>query len=179
MQKLRETIATAVGNGMRATLNTGNLLTGSRYVYIDMFPDAPPDEVGEYAGFPTIPTVAGGLEGIQVRIATLLDKLNALPLEDLLGGVDRLIADIDRVVASEGVQALPASLDETLGELRDVLDSVSTDSAMQTQLLRTLAGLDRTLLSLRNLLETLDEQPNAIIFNRELGEDPEPPAGSP
>jgi paraquat-inducible protein B len=172
-------IENAVGRGLRATLSTGNLLTGSLYVYFDMYPDEPPAEMGSFAGRPTIPTIASGLEGIQVRLSTLLDKLNALPLEELLDGVDRLLADVDAIVASEDLQSLPASLEETLAQLRGTLDSVSADSAMQERLLRTITEFDRTLQSLRDLLETLKEKPNALIFSSEPGEDPQPPAGSP
>ncbi len=93
--------------------------------------------------------------------------------------MDQLLADVDAIVASEGMQSLPASLEETLAQLRDTLDSVSADSAMQERLLRTVTELDRTLQSLRGLLETLKEKPNALIFSSEPGEDPQPPAGSP
>jgi paraquat-inducible protein B len=134
--------------------------------------------MGSFAGHPTIPTIAGGLEGIQVRISALLDKLNALPLEDMLDGVDQLLADVDAIVVSEDMRSLPASLEATLAGLRDTLDSLSADSAMQERLLRTMTELDRTLQSLRVLLDTLEEQPNALIFNREPGDDPQPPAGS-
>ena len=143
-----------------------------------MYPDEPPAEMGSFAGHPTIPTIASGLGGIEVRLSALLDKLNALPLEELLDGVDRLLADVDAIVASEDMQSLPASLEATLAELRDTLDSVSADSAMQERLRRTMTEFDRTLKSLRDLLETLEEQPNALIFNREPGDDPQPPAGS-
>ena len=51
------------------------------------------------------------------------------------------------------------------------------DSAMQERLLRTITEFDRTLQSLRGLLETLGEKPNALIFSSEPGEDPQPPAG--
>ena len=176
---LARAIEAGVGNGLRATLSTGNLLTGSLYVYFDRYPDEPPAEIGSFGGRPTIPTIASGLEGIQVRISTLLDKLNDLPLGELLDRVDRLLADVDAIVASEGVQSLPASLEETLAQLRDTLDSVSTDSAMQERLLRTITEFDRTLQSLRDLLETLKEKPNALIFSSEPGKDPQPPAGSP
>jgi paraquat-inducible protein B len=76
------------------------------------------------------------------------------------------------------MQTLPASLEATLAELRNTLNSVSTDSAMQERLLRTMTEFDRTLGSLRNVLQTLEEKPNALIFSREPGEDPRPPAGS-
>jgi len=172
-------IERGVGNGLRVTLSTGNLLTGSLYVYFDVYSDEPPAEMGSFAGHPTIPAIAGGFEGIQVRLSALLDKLNALPLEELLDGVDRLLADVDAIVASEDLQSLPASLEETLAQLRGTLDSVSADSAMQERLLRTITEFDRTLQSLRGLLETLKEKPNALIFSSEPGEDPQPPAGSP
>jgi paraquat-inducible protein B len=178
-QLLAKTIETAVGNGMRATLATGNLLTGSRFISFDMFPNASPEELGEYAGHTTLPIIAGGLEGIQVRLTSLLDKLNDLPLEELLGRVDRVVADLGEMVASDDFSALPSSLDATLAELRGTLESVSADSTMQGRLQGTLSELDRTLSSLRRVLDTLDEQPNALIFNRELPDDPEPPAGSP
>jgi paraquat-inducible protein B len=175
---LARVLETSVRRGLRATLSMGSLITGSLYVYFDMYPDERPAEMGSFAGHPTIPTIAGGLEGIQVRLLTLLDKLNALPLEEALDGVDQLLTDVDVIVASEDMRSIPASLEATLAGLRDTLDSVSTDSAMQERLLRTMTELDRTLQSLRLLLDTLEEQPNALIFNREPGDDPQPPAGS-
>jgi paraquat-inducible protein B len=152
-ETLARAIETSVANGLRASLSTGSLLTGSLYVTFEAYRDEPPAEMGSFAGRPTIPTIATGLEGIQLRVSALLDKLNALPLDKVLDGVDRLLANVDAIVASEDTQSIPASLEATLAEL------------------------DRTLESLRNLSETLEEQPNALIFNREPGEDPEPPAG--
>jgi paraquat-inducible protein B len=176
---LAGSIEAAVGNGLRATLATGSLLTGSLFVYLDMHRDASPAEMGSFAGRPTIPSVAGGVEAIEVRLVALLEKLNSLPVEQLLGRADRLLADVDVLVASETTQGLPASLEATLVELRGTLASVSTDSAMQERMLRTMTELDRTLQALRQLLHTLEDKPNAVIFSREPTPDPEPPAGSP
>jgi paraquat-inducible protein B len=55
---------------------------------------------------------------------------------------------------------------------------MSADSELQTRLLPTITELERTLASLRQVLDTLDEQPNALIFNREYREDLRPPTGS-
>ncbi|MBW2315925.1 MAG: intermembrane transport protein PqiB [Deltaproteobacteria bacterium] len=176
---LKAAVERAVGNGLRATLSTGSLLTGSLYVYMDVYPNEKPARLGEFDGRPTIPTIESGLGGIQVRVTSLLDKLNALPVEDLLDKADQILADVDALVASPSAQELPASLDATLVELRSVLDSVSGDSAMQGRLLRTMTELDRTLAALRQLLRTLDDQPNSVIFSREPAADPIPPAGTP
>ena len=171
-------IEQAVESGLRGTLSTGNLLTGSLYVSFDLYPDAPDAAVERFADLPTIPTIAGGLERIEVRVTALLEKLNNLPLEQLLDNMSQLLANLDTLVASDEVAALPGSIDETLATLRTTLASVSTDSTMQEGLLRTITELDRTLRSLRSLLETLDEQPNALIFNRKHVDDPQPRQGA-
>jgi paraquat-inducible protein B len=152
----------AVHGGARATLATGNLLTGSRYVSFDMYPEQGPGEMGSFAGYTTLPTTSSGLEGIQQQVAALLDKLNALPLQDIAVSADQTVQELERtiaelrvLVASEELQSVPASLETSLAEL------------------------DRTLESVRQLATTLEDQPNSLIFSREPERDPEPMAGSP
>ena len=179
VKTLRDAIDNAVrGVGLRATLATGNLLTGSLYVALDLYPDSDPAEVGEWAGLPTIPTIPSGLEGIQQQLMAFLDKLNSLPLEGTVVEAQQTLASIERLIAGEGMQELPTSLDATLRELRATLASLSADSELQVRLLPMITKLDGTLGSLRQVLDTLEEQPNALIFNREYRDDPRPPAGS-
>jgi paraquat-inducible protein B len=166
---LEATVAEGVDNGLRATLSTGSLLTGSLYVALDMYPDEAPAKLGTFAGRPTIPTIPGGLEAIEYRVAKLLDKLNALPLDDVTRSADatlreadatlselrRSVAELRLLLASEDFQGLPGSVDSSLREL------------------------DRTLRSVNAVAETLEDQPNALVFPRAHVKDPEPPAGSP
>jgi paraquat-inducible protein B len=77
------------------------------------------------------------------------------------------------------MQALPDRLGATLDELQVTAASFSGDSELQERLLPTVTELERTLSSLRQMLDTLDRQPNALIFNRDYREDPRPPAGTP
>jgi paraquat-inducible protein B len=159
---LSERVEARVRDGLRATLSTGNLLTGSLYVSLDMYPDEAPAELGSFAGRSTIPTTSSGLESIQQQVAALLDKLNALPLEDVAASADETIQELDRTVAearlllaSQELQSLPASLQESLAEF------------------------DSTLQSVRQLASTLEQQPNSLIFSREPEMDPQPLAGAP
>jgi paraquat-inducible protein B len=178
VETMKKTIDEAVEKGLRASLSTGNLLTGGLYVSMDFFPNAEPVEHEEYAGRPTIPTIASGLEGIAQKLTMFLDKLNELPLEGTVIEAKNTLASIDRLIAGEEMQSLPASLENTLTELQSTLASMSADSELQSRLLPTITELERTLGSLRKVLDTLDEQPNALIFNRKYGDDPRPPAGS-
>jgi paraquat-inducible protein B len=177
---LRRSIRSGVeAGGLRASLATGSLLTGSLYVAFDFYPDEPQADLGIYQGRPSIPTVASGFGGLEQRITALLDKLNALPLDDTLGEVEAMLASLNALVSSKGMQSLPASLDATMRDLQRTLASVSGDSELQARLLPLLAELDQTLASMKRLADTLSEQPNALLFNRATREDPRPPAGAP
>jgi paraquat-inducible protein B len=178
VENLVEAIEGGVATGMRATLATGNLLTGSLYVSIATFPDAPKVEGGRiYAGRPTIPTIESGLGGLQQRITLLLDKLNDLPLDETVSELNGTVASINTMFATDAMQAMPSRMEETLQEIQTTLASFSEDSELQARLLPAVTELQRTLTSLRQVLDTIDEQPNSLIFNREHREDPRPPAG--
>jgi paraquat-inducible protein B len=175
--RLRQSIIDSVANGLRATMSTGNLLTGSKYVSLDVHRREPPAEMGTYAGRPTIPTMATGLEGLETQVSDLLDKLNSLPLDQLARSATTAVDNAGTLLASEGLQQLPDSLEATLAELRSVMQDVSANSELQERLGRTLVEFDHTLQSLRQLLDTLDEQPSSLIFDRVPTQDPVPPAG--
>jgi len=179
VDNLRDTIRMRIPQGMRATLATGNLLTGSLYVSIDLYPNAPPADAERVVeGRPTIPTIESGLGGIEQRISLLLDRLNALPLDETVTELQGTLAGVNKIISSDEMQALPETLDQTIEELRVTVASFSADSELQARLLPTVTELQRTIVSLREVLDTVSEQPNSLIFNREYREDPRPPAGS-
>jgi paraquat-inducible protein B len=110
-------------------------------------------------------------------VSDLLDKINALPLDQLARSATNAVDSAGEFLASDGLQQLPVSLEATLAELRSVMNDVSANSELQERLGRTLIEFDHTLQSLRQLLDTLEEQPSSIIFDRVHSEDPVPPAG--
>jgi paraquat-inducible protein B len=183
---LARSIEAGVGNGLRATLSTGSLLTGSLYVAMDMYPEEPPAELGRFAGRPSIPTIATGLEGIEKKVGSLLDKLNAMPLDDVarsadetLQALEKVLADLHALLESDSMRALPESLAGSLQALREVLVSVAPESPLHDRLLRTITELDRTLQSLDALLQNLEERPSSLLFSPRPDPDPVPPQGSP
>src|SRR3712207_8384890 len=56
---------TTLFRSLRASLKTGNLLTGGLFVDLDFQKDAPPAEVTEMFGYNVMPTVSGGLGELQ------------------------------------------------------------------------------------------------------------------
>lgn len=173
-EKLRTTIRSAVENGMRVTLESGNLLTGSLYLAANFYPDAPAAKIGEYAGRPTLPVIDTGFAEIQTKLSAALDKVNDLPVEETIRRVNQSLAALNGILDSKATQSLPSSLDLTLVELRNSLSSVSEDSELQRNLRDVIVNLDETLITLKAVLSTLEEQPNALIFNRKPKADPMP-----
>ena len=184
IERMRRAIAGGVEIGLRAQLATGNLLTGARFVTFDYFPGDDPAAIGEFAGYPTLPTIQGGLAGIEHQITKLLEKINALPIEQTVVGANDNLAEFERtlsavtgtlndlreIVGTDAARNLPVSLDATLTELSTAVSTLSPD------LQRTVTELNGTLENLRLLTRQLDEKPNAIIFPARHQADTQPRA---
>ncbi|MCB1696213.1 MAG: intermembrane transport protein PqiB [Halioglobus sp.] len=187
---MRQSIALGVTTGMRATLQTGSLLTGALYINIDWYKDAPAAKADEFDGYPVIPTIPSGLGRLEQQVGSLLDKLNALPLEPLVASAHTALSTLDGTLASltttlesldnilreEGSKALPGELNQTLVELRKALAGLSPDSAVGQSLGNSVFELNRTLRNLEELTRTLSEQPNSLVFPTTLPADPIPEA---
>lgn len=178
---MEESVAIAVQDGLRATLESGNILTGARLIELDVYDTAAPEDLGEFLGYPTIPTISGGLAHIQVQISQLLDKLNGLPLEGMLvraeGALEELegtLAALRKFAESEGLQTLPASVQATLDELNEVLEGFDTHSEFQQELVRAIEELKSALQNVDAFAEQLSDKPNSLVFPQKQTPDPEP-----
>ena len=89
----RKVMDILVAHGLRAHLKTGNLLTGSLYVAVDFFPDAPQASVDWAQNPPVLPTMPGKAEEIETSIADLMKNLNQTltNTDKLLGSANKLI----------------------------------------------------------------------------------------
>lgn len=164
--EMRRILGDAVAAGLRASLATGNLLTGSLYISLDMYENEPPASIGEFDDYPTLPTIASGLEGIEQRVTRLLDTINSLPLDDLAQSAED---------ALESVDGLLLEAEKTLGELRGLIASEGIQE-LPSSLQGTVDELNRALRGVNAFVRSLEEQPNALVFPRKYVPDPEPAA---
>ena len=180
---LRATIERSVADGLRATLKTGNLLTGAQLISFDFFPGAPPKELSTFGEWTMLPTEVTGFGRIEEQAGALLAKLNALPLDSTIGNANKALASADQALASldaileaPGTQALPDELASALNELRSVLDGFSQDAELYENLSAAMARLSRTLDNLDSLSRSLAEKPNSVLFPPKPTPDPIPEA---
>ena len=169
MAILENSIRQSVKRGLRATLATGNLLTGSLYIALDIYPEEKQAEIGDFAGRPTIPTIPSGLEGIEQQVSSLLAKLNALPLYDVATSANATLKSANQTLVE---------MEQTIAELKLLLASETMQNLPLT-VQTVLDNLDHTLEKIDSLAGTIEEQPNSLIFPRRHESDPVPPAGSP
>ena len=79
-----EIVNILVAKGLRATLQSGNLLTGEMLVSLEVVPDAPPATVTMEDGAFVFPTSdSGGLSGLQASAGDLLRNVNAIPFASI------------------------------------------------------------------------------------------------
>jgi paraquat-inducible protein B len=154
----RSLIDSMVAHGVRAQLRTGNLLTGSAYVALDFFPNAPPVHVDWSQQPVQLPTTAGQFAATQATVEDLLKKLDSMPLQEIGENLRKTIADLDlTIISARG----------TLASAQGTLDNTSSltgpNSAQVQQLDQTLQEVSRAARSLRVLADYLEAHPESLV----------------
>lgn len=187
---LRTDIELGVRNGLRATLQTGNLLTGKQLIRVDYYPDEASAELGRYGQYAAIPTIETGVDRLETQVNKLLTKLNALSLEETVVNANKAIADADAamvsfktaldsadaLLGSANTVALPGELVSTLQRTRFVLDGFSRNAELYKNLNASLRSLDATLNNTKSLTRQLSDKPNSLLLPANAGPDPIPRA---
>lgn len=190
----QERIENVIDNGLVASLKSGNLLTGALFVDLNVQADTEIKLARQtFEGRKVIPTTATGLAQIELKISTLLDKLNALELNPVLTGMNdnlaqsetllreirQLTDNIQQLVNNKELQSVPENMNQTLDALRETIKGLSPQSPAYRELSRTLQNLGELIRDVQPLARTLKEQPNALIFKPTPTQDPQPPAATP
>lgn len=191
LQEWKTRVAQMLQGGLHATLKSGNLITGSVFVDLNMDGRAHQTYHRErFEGLPVMPTSATNLAQIEQKLSDLLDKLNGLKLEPVLSGLDKnlqqsektmqeirgLSQQVNQLLSQPDLQQMPANINQTMQALRTTLKGLSPDAPAYQELTTTLQRLDKALRDIQPLAHTLNEQPNAILFDRKPGNDPLPMA---
>lgn len=182
-------IGTLLGLGVRAELGTESLVTGIKYIALDLDPSSPVAHVPvPGAPYPEIPTVDTGLERIEEAAYGIIADLGAVPLDSLVtaatdafdrfgalasspgltSAIDRLPATVDRLNTSIGdLQVFVARIDSSIVPMGE---SVRLAAEQATG---TLARLDSTLVAVGTMLDgvrgTVDPgSPAFVQFERAM-----------
>jgi paraquat-inducible protein B len=177
-------IEVLLGIGVRAHLATESLVTGRKYVALDLDPEAAVErEPVEGAPYPEIPTVDTGLDRIQEELYGIIADLGAVPLDSLVSVATLALSEVRALAGSPelalAVQRLPTAIDDltsTAAELRTLMASV--DASLTPMRDGFLATTDRAAAAMQQFETTLQavsgtmeaESPAMIRFEQAMVE---------
>jgi paraquat-inducible protein B len=177
----------SVQRGLRASLKTGSLITGSLFVDLDYVSAASPDRMEKVGEYTTLPTVSSSL----VQLTAMLDKIQKLPIEETLKNIDtalksvsqagQTIADakgtmeefkktaaaLSKSLEKANIGKLSTDLSTTLAALDKSVGSIGPDGAIQGDVLRTLDELRAASRAINTLSSSLEEKPSSLLWGRD------------
>ncbi len=134
-----------VANGLRGQLKSSNLLTGEIYVDLDFYPKAAPEPIGRHGDYLVLPTVPTPLEALATRATSILDKLDALPIEQIGRDVAAAAANANAVIGSKELKGVIAETAAALAALRQTAERLNVEIApdIKATLLATTATMNK------------------------------------
>lgn len=151
-----------------------------------------PEPLPEFAGYRILPTSRSGLGHIEQKVLQALDKINNLPVEQVLADSSAtltatrelmqqsqsLVQSLDALVKADTTQQLPAEVNKSLADLRKTLAGLSPGSPVYERINSNLQAMDKVLRDLQPVVQTLNQQSNALIISADPAADPEPEQGN-
>jgi paraquat-inducible protein B len=161
-----------VDRGLRATLQSANLITGQMLIALEFEPDAPKANVTTEDGTFVIPTTdTGGFSGLEASATELLRKVNTIPFDTLGRNLSQTSAGLNDLVNGPQLKQALASLNTTLASVQSTVQNLDAGlSPAMKRLPDVAAGLQKTMTDVNRLLLSLqagygDNTP----FSRDLG----------
>ena len=173
--------------GVRAQLETGNLLTGKSLVVLEEFQDVKPEPV-KYANgiaiFPTEPESLAGLmekaDGIMTKVNQILAKVDAIPITKIGDNLEQVTAKLNNIPvveignnvakATAQIDSIPVTklsndLAETLKSINALVQSLNAaqGGVIGVQTREALAEITRAAHALRGMAEYLERHPEALL----------------
>jgi paraquat-inducible protein B len=143
----REAFQALVKRGLRARLQTGNLLTGQLFVDLDMQPKTPIRLAGAGRTEPELPTIQGNFEQMTTQMKGIVDKLDKVDIVAIGAELQSTLKGTAAIANSPGLEKTIADLGASLVSLRSIMRKVDERAEPIT------ANLEQALAAARDALE--------------------------
>jgi len=160
-----ESVRALLKQGLRASLQSANLITGQQNVALDFVTDAPPAEVTmDGPDFVVPATEGGGFSGLTASATELLNKVNTMPFDQIGKSLEGILKSVNDVVQGPQMKKSLTDLAGMIASAQGMIQRLDTK-----QLPELVSGLDKTLTSANKLVLSLDiGYGDNTKFNRDL-----------
>jgi paraquat-inducible protein B len=170
-QTAQEGVETLLKQGLRATLESANLITGQQQVALDFVPDAPPAQLSMEDGYFVLPTTpGGGFAGLTAGASALLDKVNQIPFDQLGKNLGGILKSVNDLASGPQMREALTKLATTLAAADAFTHNLNSGTAPAFKQLPEMANqLQKTVANANKLVVSLDSgYGDNTKFNRDL-----------
>lgn len=187
-----ENFYAAVEEGLRAKIAALDPITGAQYIDLTFHHHDGEGTIVQGKKYARLPMTSESSSGIMDSVTQILDKLNNLPLDELVDSVKKVVDasakpvkhadellvqlthtvdDINKMTSKKSFEVMPDELNRALREMtktlkstRKVVKGYDSDSLVKEQLSKTLEILTKTSQEMQAFLRMLNRNPNSLIF---------------
>jgi paraquat-inducible protein B len=118
-----------IKRGVRATLQSTSILTGSKEIALERIADAPPATLEKRGDVYVVPTSeVGGFDAITRSAAELLTKLNRIEYDKIGKSLENAAAGLDTTINGEQLKRTLASLEKAMADVQDIAKKLDTEA---------------------------------------------------
>ncbi len=146
----------AVDSGLRAQLVSASLLGGLQISLVQIDDVAAADLEMEAEPYPRIPSIPADLTDFADTAEGVFNRVNNLPIEELLDNAILVMQSVTRVLNSDGVTEAPDEVLALLGDVRSFINSEGIQN-IPVQAGDTMTALSSTAAQLNDVVTRLNE----------------------
>jgi paraquat-inducible protein B len=175
-------------NGLKGQLKNGNLLTGALFIDTEFGEPDPNYQLTQTDGYNIFPTRKGELTILQEQASLLIEKFNALPLNDAVDSMtqsmdslnktlvsaDKAFKNVNKLLSLDATQNIPQEMQESMQKLQETLEGFNPDSNVYNDLEQALEKFEQIMLELQPILKQVNDKPNSLVFGNDQVDDPTP-----
>ena len=118
-----------VKRGMRATLQTPNILTGAKVVALVLLPEAPAAQLTREGDTFVLPSdEGGGFDSIMRGASELMSKINRIDFDAIGANIASATKGLDNAINGPELKQTLASLNSAMADLKDLARKLDTDA---------------------------------------------------
>ena len=141
-----------VSRGLRAQLQSANLLTGQKVVAMTIVPGAAPAELEVAGDVFVMPSVPGQFAGIEESARTLLAKLDSMPFGEIGANLNETLHGLNDIANGRELRQSLASLQGTMAGAQEMVKRLDAGMAPALKQLPAMVNSLQTTLSEANQL---------------------------